>query len=59
MESPQIYVKVLPNLPNQYQFANKADTGGKYGNEWVVGNSTWLTTIYNPKSNTPLPRTGY
>jgi uncharacterized repeat protein (TIGR01451 family) len=58
VEPPQIYVRVLPNLANGYQFANKADTGGKYGNEWVAGNSAWLTTVYNPRSGA-LPRTGY
>jgi uncharacterized repeat protein (TIGR01451 family) len=54
--APQIYAKVL-TLPNGYQFANKADVGGKYGAEWIIGNTTWRTTVYNP--NTKLPRTGY
>jgi len=55
--APQVFVTVNKNLPNGYQFANKADVGGKYGGEWVIGNSTWLTTIYAPP--TKLPRTGY
>ena len=54
---PQIFVKVLDTLQNGYEFANKADMGGKYGNEWVVGNSTWLTKVF--KKTEPLPRTGY
>jgi hypothetical protein len=57
VEQPQIFVKVQPNLPGGYQFANKCDVAGKYGNEWIAGNSTWLTTIY-AKGGT-LPRTGY
>jgi hypothetical protein len=57
VEQPQIFVKVQPNLPSGYQFANKVDAGGKYGTEWVVNNSTWLTTVY-AKSGA-LPRTGY
>ena len=57
VEKPQIFVKVQPNLPNGYQFANKCDVGGKYGSEWVVGNGTWLTTIYALPGK--LPRTGY
>ena len=57
VEQPQIFVKVQPNLPNGYQFANKCDAGGKYGNEWVVGKSTILTTIYALPGK--LPRTGY
>ena len=57
VEQPQVYVRVLDTLPNQYQFANKADVGGKYGREWVVGNSTCVTTVY--KKPEPLPRTGW
>jgi uncharacterized repeat protein (TIGR01451 family) len=39
------------------EFANKCDVGGKYGSEWVAGNSTWRVKIYaKPKK---LPRTGY
>jgi uncharacterized surface anchored protein len=54
---PQVYVKVLPNLPNEYRFVNRADVGGKYGREWIVGNSTWSTKIYAKPGK--LPRTGY
>jgi hypothetical protein len=57
VEQPQIFVRVQPDLPNGYPFANKCDVGGKYGSEWVVGNSTWLTTIYAKPGK--LPRTGY
>jgi hypothetical protein len=56
VEAPQIYVKVLPNLQNGLEFANKCDVGGKYGKEWIIGNSVWTTKIYNPKK---LPQTGY
>ena len=54
---PQLYMKVLPNLPNGFQFANKCDVGGKYGSEWVVSNSTCVTAIYAVPGK--LPRTGY
>ena len=57
VEQPQVYMTVLKNLPNGYQFANKADIGGKYQNEWIIGNSTWLTTIYAIGGK--LPKTGY
>lgn len=57
VQSPQVYVTVLPYLPNGYQFANKADVGGKYLTEWVVGNSAWRTSVYAQYK--PLPRTGY
>jgi len=62
VETPQIYVKVLPNLPNAYEFANKSDAGGKYSEtgEFVITNSTWLTTVYNPTPvKKSLPKTGY
>ena len=58
VEQPQVFVTVLKNLPNGYQFSNKADIGGKTGQEWVIGNSTWLTTIYR-STNDKLPKTGY
>jgi hypothetical protein len=53
-----VFVKVLPNLLNGFEFSNKADVAGKYGPEWVAGNSTWLTRIFKPQGGT-LPRTGY
>jgi uncharacterized surface anchored protein len=56
VEQPQIFVDVLQTLNNGYQFSNKVDCGGKYGSEWVVGNSTTVTRIY---SNKKLPKAGY
>ena len=55
--SPQVYVTVGKNLTNGYKFANKADVGGKYCGEWVVGASSWVTTVYAQPQK--LPRTGY
>jgi uncharacterized repeat protein (TIGR01451 family) len=57
VEQPRIFVKVLASLPNGYQFANKSDAGGKYGQEWVLSNSTTLCTVF--KKPEKLPRTGY
>jgi hypothetical protein len=54
---PQIYVTVNKNLPNGYEFANKADAGGKFSGEFVVSGSTWVTKIYAQPQK--LPRTGY
>lgn len=55
----KVYMNVKKNgLPSNYQFANKADVGGKYGNEWATGNSTWVTSIYNPAKQ-KLPKTGW
>ena len=55
--APQIYMTVLKNLPNGYEFANKVDIGGKSGSEWVIGGSTWVSKIYAPGGK--LLRTGY
>jgi uncharacterized repeat protein (TIGR01451 family) len=57
VEKPQIYMTVLKNLPGGYEFANKADCGGKHGGEFIVGGSVWVTKIYAPPVK--LPRTGY
>jgi uncharacterized repeat protein (TIGR01451 family) len=54
---PQIFMTVKTELPGGYQFANKADAGGKYGSEWVVGATSWVTTTY--AKPVKLPRTGY
>jgi uncharacterized surface anchored protein len=55
--TPQVFVTVNKNLPNGYEFGNKADVGGKYNGEWVIGGSTWVTKTYAQPSK--LPRTGY
>ena len=57
VQAPQVFVTVNKNLPNGYEFANKVDVGGKYNGEWVIGGSTWVTTIY--AQPTKMPRTGY
>jgi uncharacterized surface anchored protein len=57
VSEPQIYVTVNKNLPNGYEFANKADAGGKFSGEFVVSGSTWVTKIYAQPQK--LPRTGY
>ena len=57
VSAPKVYVDVLPNLGNAYQFVNKADVGGKYNNEWIITNTTWTTKVYNP--GWKLPKTGY
>lgn len=48
-------------LTNGYQFTNKADVGGLYGQYWQQSIARWTTSVYsNYKPYTPtLPRTGY
>lgn len=59
VESAKVYGMMLNNgLPNGTQFANRVDVGGTTGNEWVVGNSTWVTTIFR-YTNSTLPKTGW
>ena len=59
VETPQIFVKVLPNLQNGLEFSNKADVGGRYNGAFIISNSTTLTTVYNPQKKQQLPKTGY
>jgi hypothetical protein len=64
VERPRIYVDVLSEhqafLPDGMMFANKVDVGGRVvgTSEWVIGNSTTATTIFNPRRPT-LPRSGW
>jgi len=58
VEQPQVYVTVNRSLPNGYPFSNKVDVGGKYGGEWIIGNSTWRTIVYRSTAD-KLPKTGY
>lgn len=62
VERPRIFVDVLPEshslLPNGMMFANKVDVGGRVpgSDEWVIGNSTTATTIFNPRR---MPQSGW
>lgn len=59
VQEAKVYLTVKnTNLPNGYVFANKADVGGKYGEEWATSNATWTTTVYNPAA-VKLPKTGW
>ena len=62
VERPRLHVDVLSEqhafLPNGMMFAFMADIGGRVpgSDEWVIGNDTWATTIFNPRT---LPRSGF
>jgi hypothetical protein len=62
IERPRLHVDVLSErqafLPDGMMFAMKVDIGGRVpgSDEWVVGNDTWATTIFNPRR---LPRSGF
>jgi hypothetical protein len=62
VERPRLHVDVLSEqqsfLPDGMMFAMKVDIGGRVpgSDEWVIGNDTWATTIFNPRR---LPRSGF
>jgi len=59
VDSGAVLLNVInANLPNGYEFANRCDVGGTHDGEWIIGNSTWTTRIYNPNS-AKLPKTGW
>ena len=58
VEAPAVFVTTLKSLPNGYVFTNKSDIGGRYGQEWIIGNSVWSSTVYAPTPG-KLPKTGY
>ncbi len=56
---PTLQVIVKGDAVNGYSIINRADVGGQYLNEWQTANAQWLTVVYRPTDNTPLPKTGY
>lgn len=60
LENMSVFCQVMPNMPKDYCIVNRADVGGKYGNEWESAKTSWNTTVWTV--NTPpvtLPKTGY
>lgn len=60
LENMSVFCQVMPNMPKDYRIANRADVGGRYGNEWESAKTSWNTTVWTV--NTPpvtLPKTGY
>lgn len=60
LENMSVFCQVLPNMPKDYRITNRADVGGRYGNEWESAKTSWNTTVWT--INTPtvtLPKTGY
>ena len=50
------YRHVMPGIPKDYRIINRADVGGRYGNEWESANTTvWAA----PTPTVKLPKTGY
>lgn len=60
LENMSVFCQVMPNMPKDYRITNRADVGGRYGNEWESAKTSWNTTVRTV--NTPpvtLPKTGY
>lgn len=60
LENMSVFCQVMPNMPKDYCIVNRADVGGRYGNEWESAKTSWNTTVWTV--NTPpvtLPKTGY
>ena len=60
LENMSVFCQVMPNMPKDYRITNRADVGGRYGNEWESAKTSWNTTVWTV--NTPpvtLPKTGY
>ena len=56
-QKPTIYVTTLANLQSGYRIINRADVGGRTGDEWVTAKDTWITVVWGqPKGK--LPNTG-
>ena len=61
VERPFLYCKTYDNLPNGYQFTNRAEVGGTYEMQKVTAEDTFTTKIYVPPTvdRGKLPKTGY
>ena len=56
--SSTVTVTVLGDLPDGYQFTNRADAGGRTEDEWVYAKDAWTTCIFAPPRGC-LPKTGF
>ena len=61
VEAPRVFFNSLHTshalLPNGMMFVNRVDVGGRNGDEWVISNDTWATTIFAP--NRRIPQSGF
>lgn len=61
VERPFLYCKVNENLPDKYQFTNRAEVGGTYEMQTVKTEDNFTTIVYvpAPENKGKLPKTGY
>ena len=54
---PVFYVNTLADLKSDYRIINRAEVGGRTGDEWVTAKDTWITVVWG-KPKGKLPKTG-
>lgn len=60
LENMSVFCQVMPNMPKDYRIVNRADVGGRYGNEWESAKTSWNTTVWTINTQpVTLPKTGY
>ena len=59
LENMSVFCQVMPNMPKDYRIVNRADVGGRYGNEWESAKTSWNTTVWTVNTPVTLPKTGY
>ena len=60
LENMTVFCEVMPTIPKDYKVVNRADCGGRYGNEWESANTSWTTIVWKQDTpKTPLPKTGW
>ena len=60
LENMSVFCQVMPNMPKDYRIVNRADVGGRYGNEWESAKTSWNTTVWTVNTMpVTLPKTGY
>ena len=57
VDGPYMYVTVLGNMPDGYQFTNRTTVGGRTEDEHIYSKDAWTTCIFAPKLG-KLPKTG-
>jgi len=56
--NPRIEGTVRYGIQHGYEIVNRVDVGGRTGDEWVIGNSSWVSRVFaQPQGQ--HPRTGW
>jgi hypothetical protein len=56
---PAMFFAVNGDLPNEYRFTNRCDTGGRHDGEWTIAKDAWVTIIYTGTGRGKLPKMGF